>query len=135
MPYQIVFAKTLAISNTDDYVNPCCWGGDVVARRLLPMVEASYRDIQCNQEDWGWFIWFRDGSLTLAIDIFCDDLATGEFRIHLTSKMRKWVSSRIVDGPELDALKANVLAQLAAWQVSELQASKLDAEYREVESA
>lgn len=135
MPYQIVFAKNVQVSHVDEYVNPCCWGGDVVARRLLPVVEERYRDIQCNQEDWGWFIWFRDGALSLAIDIFCDDATTGEFRIHLTSKLRRWVSSRVVDGPELEWLKSSVVSQLSEWPVADLATARLDSQYRQVEQA
>lgn len=135
MPYQIVFTKTFPVPNTDDYVSGCCWGGDVVARRLLPVVEVRCRDIRCNQGDRGWFILFRDGAVNLAIDISCDDPAMGLFRVHLTSKTRKWVSSRIVDSPELEMLKKVVLAQLALWPVSGLSSAKLDEEYREVQWA
>lgn len=133
MPYQIVFEKTFAVSQIDDYLNPSCWGGDVVARRLLPAIEASYRDVQCNQEDWGWFIWCRDGAVQLAIDIFCDDPDAGRFRLHLVRKIRHWVSSRVVDGPELEQLRERVVAQLDAWHVMHLTTSRLDNQLRAVE--
>lgn len=83
----------------------------------------------------GWFIWFRDGTLNPAIDIFCDDCSRGVFRVHLTSKTRRSVSSRIVDAPELDMLKVTVVAQLSMWPVNGLAVSRVDAEYRAVASA
>ena len=72
MPYEIAFTKRLDVADTDVYINECCWGGDVVTEQLLPTVNARYEDVQRDQEDWGWFIWFRKGRTSLAIDVFCD---------------------------------------------------------------
>jgi hypothetical protein len=69
-----------------------------------------------DQEDWGWFIWFRHGHLNLAIDIFTDDPDEGAFRIHLTSRTtRLLLFDQIVDTPELDELKTLVVTDLTDW--------------------
>ena len=115
MPYEVSFTKRVEVTDREQYINDCCVGGDIVVNRLLPAVRARYTDIQTEQEDWGWFIWFREGDVRLAIDVFTDDPA-GEFRIHLTSRARRWgVFDRVVDTPELDALRALVASELAAW--------------------
>jgi len=86
MPYEIAFTKRVDIAPPEEYFNTCCHGGDIVADQLLPSVQQRYSSIQHNQEDWGWFIWFKRGEVGLAIDIFCDDSAIGAFRIHLSSR-------------------------------------------------
>jgi hypothetical protein len=69
MPYELSFRKRVPITNREDYINECCVGGDVVVNHLLPSVRARYTDVETNQEDWGWFIWFRKGAVRLAIDV------------------------------------------------------------------
>lgn len=51
--------------------------------QILLGIAGRFEDIQINQEDWGWFIWFKRGPVSLAIDVFCDDPEKGEFRVHL----------------------------------------------------
>ena len=58
------------------YINDCCIGGDVVLQVLLAELRKIYDDLMTNQEDWGWFAWFRDGNVRLAVDVFCDDPET-----------------------------------------------------------
>ena len=68
------------------------------------------------QEDWGWFIWFREGRTKLAVDIFCDDIHAGQFRVRLTSRQRKWLFvDRILDTTELDELRQSVVTHLSQW--------------------
>jgi hypothetical protein len=98
------------------YINTCCYGGDVVSDRLLPLVNEGYSSVQHNQEDWGWFIWFRRGKIELAIDIFCDNTATGAFRIHRTSRQRRlWFLDRVSDTPELEELKERMTRVITQW--------------------
>jgi hypothetical protein len=100
MPYAIEFTKPVQVADPDIYINECCWGGDVVTKQLLPLVTGEYDDIQHEQEDWGWFIWFRKDRIALAIDVTCDDPEQGAFRIHLTSRQKRWLlPARIVDTP------------------------------------
>ena len=90
VPYQLSF--TAAVTVTDGrsrYINDCCWGGDVIRNRLMPVVAERYQEVRTEQEDWGWFIWFRDGAIRLAVDIFCDDIPSGAFRVRLTSRRKK----------------------------------------------
>jgi len=116
VPYEISFVKSLTVSDPDIYINECCWGGDLVRDRLLPLIQASFDDIQTEQEDWGWFIWFRHGGVRLAIDIYCDDPKTGRFRIMLTGqKKRLLVLDSIADGPELEELREMIQAHVVAW--------------------
>lgn len=92
MPYELSFTKVVGIQDREQYINECCVGGDVVRDELLPLVRARYEDVQTEQEDWGWFIWFRSGPVRLAIDIFTDDPDTGTFRIHLTARVKRFVA-------------------------------------------
>lgn len=85
MPYEVTFPKSLTVADPELYWNSVCWGGDVVMERLLPAISARYRIDMANQEDWGWFIWFREGPVSLAIDIFRVNPEQGAFRLHLGS--------------------------------------------------
>ena len=124
MPYELSFSKPLSVADPEVYINDCCWGGDQVRDYLLPMVEGRFEKIQTTQEDWGWFIWFRKGEVRLAIDIFCDNPETGEFRVRLSSERKKeWVFGRWeIDASELEELKDQVVARLSEW------AGKVDVE-------
>jgi hypothetical protein len=116
VPYELSFTRAVRIQDRDQYINECCVGGDVVRDELLPIVTARYEDVQTEQEDWGWFIWFRKGPVRLAIDIFTDDPDVGAFRIHLTSRTKRLlVFDRVTDTPELDELREAVTARLTVW--------------------
>lgn len=120
MPYEIAFTKSVTILNREQYINECCTGGDVVASVLLPAIKARYTDIQHEQEDWGWFIWFRQADVKLAVDIFTDDADAGQFRIMLTSRKKKLLFDKVADTPELDELRALVVAELETWQANSI---------------
>jgi hypothetical protein len=116
VPYEVAFSKKLSPEHLDAYINECCWGGDLVSAQLLPTVRQRYGKLQANQEDWGWFIWFREGRVALAIDVFCDDPETGTFRIHLTSRRKRWlVFDSVDDCPELEELRQTVVPLLDSW--------------------
>ena len=116
MPYQIEFSKQLNVKDTTDYFNDCCIGGDLVAEQFLAKVRQNYADVQFNQEDWGWFIWFKRGKIKLAIDIFTEDFSQGKFKIHLTSRTKKWlVFDSEENSPELDEVRDMVVGVLAEW--------------------
>ncbi len=115
MAYEISFTKKFVIQDTDRYHNECCWGGDMVRDELLPLVKENFQNVRTHQEDWGWFIWFRQGSIYLAINIHCDDPESGEFRIHLTSRKRKFLwFEAIADGPELERVREMVTTRIQA---------------------
>ncbi len=116
MPYEVSFTKRVPIQDREDYINDCCVGGDVVRDRLLPAVRARYGDVDTNQEDWGWFIWLRQGHVSLAVDIFTDDPDHGHFRIQLTSRIKRLLLfDDVVDTPELEELRTVVVADLTEW--------------------
>jgi hypothetical protein len=116
VPYEISFRKLLEVSEASIYINDCCWGGDLVRDRLLPLIQKRFDHIQTEQEDWGWFIWFRKGALRLAVDIFCDESGTGKFRVLLTSRKNRFLLPDVIaDGYELDDLRDLVQADLADW--------------------
>jgi hypothetical protein len=132
MPYEISFTRRVAIEDRDQYINDCCVGGDVVVNQLLPAVRPRYADLQTEQEDWGWFIWFRKGNVRLAIDVFTDDPDAGAFRIHLTSRTKRLlVLDTVVDSPELEEVRALVVSELAAWVGGMVTVTHLDANYME----
>jgi hypothetical protein len=126
MPYEVAFSKPIGISDREQYINDCCVGGDIVVDRLLPAIRQRYTGIQTNQEDWGWFIWFRKSGVRLAVDVFTDDPDTGAFRIRLTSTIKKLLFEKVADTPELDELRALVESELRNWQVADLAVSHAD---------
>lgn len=129
MPYEVALRRKIDAADPDRYINPCCFGGDVVSDRLLPAVRNTYSSIQAEQEDWGWFIWFRKGDVRLAVDIFCDDPETGDFRIRLTSRRRRMIFfDREVDTAELEDLRALVVRELDAWTGTPCEVRKISPE-------
>ena len=133
MPYEISFTKRVPILDREQYINDCCIGGDVVVDQLLVSVQSRYADVQMNQEDWGWFIWFRKGKVRLAIDVFTDDSEVGAFRVHLTSRTKRWlVLDSVIDTPELEDLRVQVASQLAVWAGIAVKVVRLDNNYSEV---
>ena len=130
MPYEISFSRRVPIADREKYINECCIGGDAVVDRLLPVVRSRYTHIQTNQEDWGWFIWFQKGKVRLAIDIVTDDPEEGAFRIHLTSRTRRWlVLDQIRDSPELEEVRALVMQELTSWAGPPITVTPLDRNY------
>lgn len=126
MPYEITFRKVVSRLDPDEYINDCCIGGDIVSSWFEPQVRELYEHVETNQEDWGWFLWFRQADTRLAIDIFTDDPELGEFRIHLTARRPKWfVLSKTVDTPELEALRDLVMHRLAEVGAESLSIRKL----------
>ena len=130
MPHKLTFVKQLAVVDDDRYINDCCIGGDLVLDQLLPSLRITYEDLQSNQEDWGWFAWFEQNRVKLAIDVFTEDAESGEFCIHLTSRVpRLLLGAKVQDTPELEGLKSLVADKLAAWPVAALTISRTDHEY------
>jgi hypothetical protein len=114
MPFEIRFVKPVPPLDRETYLNECCVGGDVVMNRLLPAIRHRYPDVEEGQEDRGWFVWFRKGIVALAVDIFTYDPGAGSFRIHLTSRKKRWLLFDIVeDTPEQEELQRLVASELA----------------------
>jgi len=135
MPYEVSFTKRVPIVDRDQYINDCCIGGDVVVDQLLPSIRAQYENVQTNQEDWGWFIWFRKGKVRLAFDVFTDDSKAGAFRVHLTSRTKRWlVLNSVIDTPELEDLRARVGSVLIDWVGGAVKITRLDRNYSPVEA-
>jgi hypothetical protein len=78
VPYQLSFTRRVAVTDREEYINDCCIGGDIVLNQLLLALRARYGDQRADQEDWGWFIWFRKGDVRPATDVFTDDEEQGE---------------------------------------------------------
>jgi hypothetical protein len=116
----------VVVPDPEIYINDCCWGGDLIRDDLLPLITSNYEAVMTAQEDWGWFIWFRRGAIRLALDIFCDSPARGEFRIRLTSRKRKFlVIDRIEDTEELAQLRDLVRSNLSRL-VDDLQVQRVE---------
>ena len=131
MPYELSFVKRVPVMDRERYINECCVGGDAVVDQLLPSIQARYTDVRTNQEDWGWFIWFREDGVRLAIDVFTDDPDAGAFRIHLTSRRRRLlVMDTVVDTPELEVLRDLVVSELTSWGSGVVGVARLDRDYR-----
>ncbi len=127
MPYTLTFSKQVEIADTDLYINDCCIGGDVVLDRLLPALREKYgNDLQWNQEDWGWFVWFEDGPIKLAVDISTDD-DRSKFQMQLTSRRPRFIlSDKVEDGTELEALRELIVRRLKDWPVSKLTVERVN---------
>ena len=135
MPYQLSFTKSISVADPEVYWNDCCWGGDLVSDHLLPMIRDKYESIQNDQEDWGWFIWFRDGDAKLAIDIFCDDSRMGKFRVFLTSQVkRSFLGHHVVDSDELLVLKKRVWKELESWVEGDIGEALLDKNHEPIDA-
>lgn len=130
MPYALTFTKQVETPGVDEYINDCCIGGDVVLDRLLPALRNRYGDdLQSNQEDWGWFAWFEDGSIKLAVDVSTDD-DRSKFQVMLTSRRRRFIlSDKIEDCAALEALRELVVQQLTDWPVSNLTVERVNEKY------
>ncbi len=139
MPYELSFVKKVDYGDTEKYFNECCYGGDVIQDIILPSIKENYQDVQADQEDWGWFIWFKDSSkkISFGVDIFCDDPQNGEYRIHLTSRTKKWMgfSNTAVDVPELDTLCNKVTSLINQWSGGQCKSEKLDANYAPIKQS
>jgi hypothetical protein len=130
MPYELSFSKPIQVADEADYINECCYGGDIVSDVLLPQIKERYRRVQANQEDWGWFIWFEGEFSKLAIDIFCDDPKSGAFRIHLTSRTKRWLLlDKVIDTNELEALKTAITHILERWVGGPVRVQQLNDKY------
>ena len=124
MPTIIRFERTLSVSlmDSESYINDCCVGGDLVLDQLLPPLRKRYgMDIHANQEDWGWFAWFKASGIDLAVDIFTTDPSRSAFEVHLTSRRpRMLFGPKVEDTPELAELATLILAALETWPVDAL---------------
>jgi hypothetical protein len=117
----LCLSLTAAVTPADEsiYINACCWGGDVIRDRLLPVVE-NVPHRETGQEDWGWYIWlFEENSLArgarLEINISCDDIERREFRIHLLARRRRYLFSSTSVTPALTDLYERVKANVELW--------------------
>jgi hypothetical protein len=129
MPFVIRFRTPVAAAAAEDepYLNDCCIGGDVVLERLLPSLRETYGEVQPTQEDWGWFVWLEQDRVQLAVDVLTQNPITSEFEIRLTSRKASFFRpTRVIDTPELEALRARLVAQLESWPVAALTVERLD---------
>jgi hypothetical protein len=134
MPYELTFRRPLQVSDPDLYLNECCIGGDVVCAAIRPALESAYDGLTSNQEDWGWFIWFSENGVDLAVDVFCEDPAAGDYKVHLTSRVRRFfLPAKVNDTPELEALRLRVTTALTDWLGTQPRCAKLDSKHLPVE--
>src|SRR4051812_8091495 len=99
VPYALTFSKAVQVTDSGQYINDCCIGGDVVLDQLLPTLRKRYPGASAIQEDWGWFSWFDFEGTKLAVDVHT--LEQNSFQIHLTSrKSRFLLPAKVVDVPE-----------------------------------
>lgn len=121
MPYVLNFTRPVPVTPGVDYINPCCLGGDGVFAALLPALRARYGPLEPDQEDWGWYLWWRASDVQLAVDVHTHDVDAGEFEIHLTARRRRrWFGTAVVDTPELEALRDCVVEALRAWPAADV---------------
>ncbi len=120
MAYEIEFTTTVVVEDPkSSYINDCCWGGDAICNRLLlgPSVFEVYGNITNGQEDWGWYIWMRQGRRAHRIHVQCDDIKSCAFRIHVFSSEKGWWHWKGVDTLETDRINEAVVAKIRKWGV------------------
>ena len=134
MPYVVSFTKPFAVRSREAYINECCAGGDVVLEQLMPALRQHYgAEVHPQQEDWGWFAWFEDAGVRLAVDVHTHDADAGEFQVHLTARRpRRLFGTKVEDTPELERLREHVISGLQAWAVTGLSVERVDERYRPV---
>jgi hypothetical protein len=133
VPYRIVFTKPLAIAEPDKYINACCVGGDLVLDHLLPSIRGRYQSVRAQQEDWGWFAWFEQQGIKLAIDVHTDAPVGGKFQLVLSSRVPKLLFGwKVEDTPELETMAAMVEQALRAWPVDAFAIERADDEFNPV---
>jgi hypothetical protein len=117
VPLELTFALPGLQPPADaDYINDCCWGGDVITARLLAALPRSHRDVDTGQEDWGWYLWITEGDLRLEFNVFCHSPAQASFQAHLIAlRRRRILSNIIIDHPALDELAALAIPLLESW--------------------
>jgi hypothetical protein len=115
MAYEIEFRAKFTVADPEVYINDCCWGGDVIRNKLLPVVRAGFRDVQTSQEDWGWFIWMKRGTKRISIDIFCDDKEGGTFRIRIAGSQKGWINRKPLDDSEVESIKNMVINEIGKF--------------------
>ena len=116
MPYQIAFTKKLEVAERGHYLSQACYGGDLVARELLPFLRANYPGVLLTQEKWGWHIFFKDDGAVLSVQILCDNLPAGAFRVIVVSRIKKTVfGSKVQDVAELKYLMGLVTPVIEDW--------------------
>lgn len=116
VPYQIAFTKKLHIAEISQYMGPACFGGDLVAKHLLPFVRANYPGVLLSQEKWGWHIFFNDDGAVISVQIYCDDAYSGAFRVVVLSRVKKMMFlKKVVDVPELKYLMGLLVPLLEEW--------------------
>lgn len=127
MPYTLTFSRQVEIADDDQYINGCCIGGDVVLGRLLPALRSKYgNELHSNQEDWGWFAWFEDGPIKLAVDISTDD-DRSKFQVLLSARRPRFIlSDKVEDCAELETLRELVVQRLTDWPVSNLSVQRVN---------
>jgi hypothetical protein len=131
MPYIVSFLKPVSVPDREQYINDCCIGGDLVLEQLLPALRERYGHLESNQEDWGWFAWFEDSGVKLAVDVHTNEEASGAFQIHLTSRRpRLLLSAKIQDTSELEILRELVVSSLQTWVVNELEVERVNEKYQ-----
>lgn len=127
MPYTLTFSRQVEIADDGQYINGCCIGGDVVLGRLLPALRSKYgNELHANQEDWGWFAWFEDGPIKLAVDISTDD-DRSKFQVLLSARRPRFIlSDKVEDCAELETLRELVVQRLTDWPVSNLSVQRVN---------
>ena len=130
MPYELTFTKPVETPDREQYWNDCCVGGDIVLNSVLPALRQRYGELHAVQEDWGWFVWFNKSTVKLAIDVFCENPETGEFRMHLTSRVSRILfGSTVTDTPELEELRESIVFALTSWLQHAPTVMRLNAQY------
>lgn len=119
MAYEIEFTTTVTPLVEKSYINACCWGGDVICDRLLSQASIwkMYGSAISGQEDWGWYIWIRQGRRMHRIHVQCDDIKSSVFRMQVYSSEKSWFKWKDVDFSDTDRINLAVAAEIRKWGI------------------
>ena len=103
-----------------EYFNDCCIGGDRIAARVGEAVKDFPGELDHGQEDWGWFVWVREGKCTRMCNITTYDEDGVTFGVRIEGEEKKgWFRTRALTDEELDGWRAAIVGTLAGEIVRE----------------
>ena len=135
MQYVAIFHHKFEITEAKQYINRCCYGGDILLSLIEPhLSENDFKISKSDQEDWGWFIWCDKKKYRYSIDIGLEDEEHWKYKIFViekTSFWKRWFSKnsessfdevcRLVDY----ALKSHGIKNIS-WFKADEQGTELD---------
>jgi hypothetical protein len=135
MQYVAIFHHKFEITDAKQYINRCCYGGDILVSLIEPHLrENNFKIGKSGQEDWGWFIWFDKQKCGYSIDIGLEDEELWKYKIFVIEKTSFWkrLFSKSSES-NLDEICSLVDSALKSYGIKNISWFKADEQGTEVE--